>query len=51
MIGPTPLQNGSVSMSLGTGEQQHKLLELSVRVGNCDLLALIDSGATHCFMS
>lgn len=46
------VERGSMSVSLGTGVGgSHRLLELSIRIGSKDTRGLIDSGATHNFVS
>ncbi len=46
------IERGLMSVSLGAGaEGSHRLLELSIRTGSQNTRGMIDSGATHNFVS
>jgi hypothetical protein len=49
--GKVAMTLGSVSVTLGSSASEHQLLELGIRINQEGFAALIDSGATHNFIS
>lgn len=49
--GKVAMALGSVSVTLGSSASEYQLLELGVRINQEGFAALIDSGATHNFIS